>query len=80
MRCELLPRGSVFSMNPIALPTETNTNEHSSEEYNRVHNIRNMTVIISMIKFKITRYTMNMKNVTKFRILLQKKKITKVNR
>ena len=35
MRCELLPRGSVFSMNPIALPTETNTNEHSSEEYNR---------------------------------------------
>lgn len=35
MRFELLPRGRVFSMNPIALPTQTNTNEHSSEEYNR---------------------------------------------
>lgn len=54
MRCELLPRGSVFSMNPIALPTETNRNEHSSEEYNRNFLLHDTPFTMSRTQSKIT--------------------------
>lgn len=42
MKFELLQE-AVFSLSPISLPTKTNTNEHSSEKYNRTFILHNTT-------------------------------------